>query len=65
MIDVEELAKSLNKTKRHIYYIMAGRRTASLEFAKELEKVTGVPRLSWLYPDEYHNPYVKKKEHTA
>ncbi len=40
--------------------ILNGEKRPSPELAKELERVTGVTRLAWLYPDEFHNPYIKK-----
>jgi hypothetical protein len=33
------------------------KRRISARDAARLERFTGVPRLAWLYPDEYNNPY--------
>ncbi len=58
MIDRNKLAKNLGVTRQHIDHILAGRRTPSTELAAQLEKLTGVGRLCWLYPSEYPNPLV-------
>jgi transcriptional regulator with XRE-family HTH domain len=39
--------------------ILRGDRRPSPELAKALEKATGIPRLCWLYPEEFPNPYLK------
>jgi plasmid maintenance system antidote protein VapI len=54
------LAAQLEITRQHLDYIFAGKRRPSPELAEKLEKLTGVPRLSWLYSDQYPNPLLKK-----
>jgi hypothetical protein len=53
------LARQVNITRQHLDFILAGKRRPGANLAARLEKMTGVPRLSWLYPDEYPNPLLK------
>lgn len=57
---LNELAHKVNVSVKHIWSILNNKSRPSPELAKELERVTGVTRLAWLYPDEFHNPYIKK-----
>ncbi len=41
--------------------ILSRDRRASPEVAARLERVTGIDRRSWLWPDEFHNPLLHKK----
>jgi len=59
MMRQSEIAIKVNVTRQTIHNIFKGRRRPSPELAKKLEQVTGVPRLCWLYPDEFPNPYIK------
>jgi len=58
-----DLALQLNITRQHLDFIFAGKRRPGPEVAAGLEKLTGVPRLCWLYPDEYPNPMIKQRPH--
>lgn len=60
-MDKKEIAKKTGKTLRMIDYIINGERRPSANLAKKLEKLTGVPRSAWLWPQEYPNPYIKSK----
>lgn len=55
----KDLARAVGCTERFIHLIWSGKKKPGLEMAKRLEKATGVPRLAWLYPDEFDNPYVQ------
>ena len=48
-----------NGLKVHIDTLYKAKRNSgtSKEMAKALEVVTGIPRLQWLYPDEYGDPW--------
>ena len=54
-----ELAKKLGTSKQYLSAILTGRTRVGADMAKKLEKATGIPRLSWIYPSEYHNPMIK------
>ena len=55
---VKEMVKKIHlKTEAHIYALESGKRNITAKTAKHLEKLSGVPRVVWLYPDEYENPY--------
>lgn len=56
-LSIKELAFITNKNQSTIYRWLSRERNVSLEDAKLLEEVTGLRRLAWLYPDEFHNPY--------
>jgi hypothetical protein len=53
---VKKLAKETGKPYPTILRFLNGTRRPSPELAATLEKVSGVPRLSWLYPNEFINP---------
>ena len=59
--DIETLARKLNiRSINTAYQVEAGSRSITLDTAKELEKVSGISRVVWLYPNEYENPYNDK-----
>jgi transcriptional regulator with XRE-family HTH domain len=53
-----EIAMQTGCTRQFIDFICIGKRRPSPQLAAVLEKVTGIDRLAWLYPDEHENPYV-------
>jgi transcriptional regulator with XRE-family HTH domain len=57
---VSEIARRLRVSRQAINAYFQGHLTPGPRMAKKLEAVTGIPRLSWMYPDEYHNPLIKK-----
>jgi len=56
MSKIEELA---NKLDVHVDTLYKAKRFRymSKKLAKELEAVTGIKRLMWLYPDEFGDPW--------
>jgi len=69
MMTIKDIYVAINKISP-VHYdtivkILRRKRRPSPELAKNLEKVTNIPRLAWLYPDEYYNPLIaqySKKE---
>jgi DNA-binding transcriptional regulator YdaS (Cro superfamily) len=58
-----EIKKLAGKVGRHpttVFRWLNRTRKISPEDARLLEKATGIPRLSWLYPDEYNNPMMRR-----
>ena len=55
---ITKIAKAAGITPSHMAYIARGVKKPSPDVAARLEKATGVPRLAWLYPEEYDNPYI-------
>jgi plasmid maintenance system antidote protein VapI len=53
-----KVARELNISAQHMNDIIKGRKRPSLQLAAKLEEATGISRLSWLYPDESHNPLI-------
>jgi len=49
----KDIAEKVGISPTHISDIIHGRKRPSPDLALKLEKVTGVSRLAWLYPDEY------------
>jgi transcriptional regulator with XRE-family HTH domain len=54
-----DLARAAGCHQSAINKILRGKRRPSLELAKRLEKVTGVPWQSWLDPEEFRNPILE------
>jgi hypothetical protein len=53
------LYRKLNQVKYdYVTKILRRERRPSPSLARELEQVTGISRLAWLYPDEFHNPMI-------
>ena len=53
-----ELSQRLGITHQYVKYILSGERVPSARMAEQLEKVTGVKREAWVWPEKYANPYV-------
>jgi plasmid maintenance system antidote protein VapI len=53
-----EFSEQFKVTKRYAEMILSGKRTAGKKLAIRLEAKTGIPRLCWLYPETYTNPYI-------
>lgn len=45
------IAKKAGITERHLYYLLEGRRHASPGIAANLERITGLPRELWVFPE--------------
>lgn len=58
----KEIAEETGTTRQHIDFILSGKRRPSADLAVELERVTGIDRRAWLYPDEYPNPLIMGKD---
>jgi transcriptional regulator with XRE-family HTH domain len=58
-----QLAENSGLLESQVSMILAGKRTATTAQAKALEGATAIPRLRWLYPEEYGNPMIKGCEH--
>lgn len=56
---VKDLVSKIEISARHIHYILSGERKASASLALQLEKITGIDRRAWLWPEEFHNPMIK------
>ncbi len=63
-MNVAQLSSKLNLPYHSLLKILKGTRRASPKLAKILEKQTGIPRLSWLYPEEFHNPLIEEFQNT-
>ena len=55
------IAKLAGVSQATISQIRLGRKRPSPNLAKRLEEITGIPHDVWLYPEEFKNPFVKKK----
>lgn len=64
-MNVEQIAKQTGKSKKHIEFLFSRKRRASPELAIELEKLTGIERRAWIWPDEFHNPLIQQPESCA
>jgi hypothetical protein len=56
----KNLARALGISGQHINDIINRRRRPSPDMAAQLEDLTGIDRRGWLWPDEFHNPLIKK-----
>ena len=54
----QEIAEKAGISQQMVSYIINGDRTPSIEVAVKLEKATGFPRESWLFPERHYNPYI-------
>jgi transcriptional regulator with XRE-family HTH domain len=57
-INQVELARKLGVSRQYIQAIFSGKVPVGARMAKRLEEATCVNRLSWMYPDEYPNPFI-------
>lgn len=55
-----DLARRLGISRQAVHEILSGKRVPGYKMATKLERATGIPRLAWMDPDEFHNPYLKK-----
>jgi hypothetical protein len=60
MDEIKKLAISVGRHPVTVFRWLKRTRRVGLEDAVLLEKATGIPRLAWLYPDEFHNPMIEK-----
>ena len=60
--DQTRLSKVLGISLRHMNDIIKGRRKPSYDLAKKLEKVTGINRQAWVWPDDFPNPLIHAPE---
>lgn len=54
----QNIAEKAGISQQMVSYIINGDRTPSIEVAIKLEKATGFPRESWLFPERHYNPYI-------
>ncbi len=55
-LKIKDLAKSLGRHQSTISRWFNGTRNISKNDAAELERLTGIDRRAWLWPDEFPNP---------
>jgi len=55
------LAKESGICAKHMSDILNRRRRPSPELAAQLERITGIDRRAWLWPDEFENPLLTRK----
>lgn len=58
-LSVKEIAEQADVHIDTIFKIKRGNSSPSPSLAKKLEKITGIDRLKWLYPDEFGSPWEK------
>jgi|GEM_PF-5405513 plasmid maintenance system antidote protein VapI len=56
-----DLARRMGITRQAVSIILSGKVSIGKKMAKRLEEATGIPRLSWLYPETYHNPMLSDR----
>lgn len=61
---IKQLAQKTGTSFKHVWAICRGKARASTKLAKALENVTGISRLAWLYPEEFHNPLIEEFQNT-
>ncbi len=49
----KDIVRLTGKSQSYVSEIFSRKKRPSPEFAEDLERVTGIHRLKWLYPDEY------------
>jgi transcriptional regulator with XRE-family HTH domain len=54
----QEIAEKAGISQQMVSYIINGDRIPSIEVAVKLEKATGFPRESWLFPERHYNAYI-------
>ena len=54
----QEIAEKAGISQQMVSYIINGDRIPSIEVAVKLEKATGFPRESWLFPERHYNVYI-------
>jgi plasmid maintenance system antidote protein VapI len=55
-----EIAGQLNVSRQRVNDMFTGKIGIGKKMATRLEAVTGIPRLSWMYPEEHPNPLIKR-----
>jgi transcriptional regulator with XRE-family HTH domain len=58
LMSQKEIAEKAGISQQMVSYIINGDRIPSIEVAVKLEKATGFPRESWLFPERHYNPYI-------
>ena len=58
--EIKSLAAKVNRTPVTVFRWLNRTRHIGLNDAATLEKITGIHRLAWLYPDEFHNPMIER-----
>lgn len=58
----DELAEATGLSREYLRLVIYGWKIPSPSTAVKLEKVTGVERLAWLFPDEYDNPLLYRRK---
>lgn len=57
-----EIALRAGLDRSVVSRILSRERCPTPETARRLEMATGVPRVAWIWPDEYYNPYFKQAQ---
>jgi len=60
MTHIELKKHQLGVCHRHIDHILCRKRRPSADLAITLERITGIDRRAWLWPDEFPNPMLRK-----
>lgn len=55
-----QLSQSLGISIIYLRKLRYGERKPTKRVAEALERVTGIDRRAWLWPEEFHNPYLSK-----
>jgi len=53
-----EIANATGFAQSYIHYVLKGDRVPSVDNAIKLEKVTGICREGWVFPERHWNPYI-------
>lgn len=57
-----DLARRMGITRQAVNKILNGKRIPGGKMAKKLEDATGIDMRTWMFPDEYHNPLIRKTD---
>jgi len=58
-MNLTETANKVNITAQYLGLIRCRKRNAGKELSKKLEKVTGIHRSKWLWPNEFGEPWAQ------
>lgn len=60
--EITQMAKKAGISVTHMADILRADKTPSPNLAVRLEKITGISRSAWLFPDEYPNPMIRNSQ---
>jgi len=58
-MNLTELAIKVRITRKHIGCIKTGDRNVGKSLAVRLEKITGISRTKWMWPERYGKPWAQ------